>query len=61
MLGAMSTRQRQRTRTDTKPRGTVRKLTAFDIRSMPKKPPAPSARHRRGRLRFYSDGKAICD
>jgi hypothetical protein len=56
----MSARLRQRTAAR-KPRAIVRKLTAFDIRSMPKKPPAPSARHRRGRLRFYSDGKVICD
>jgi hypothetical protein len=36
-----------------KQRATVRKLS-FDIRSIPKKAPAPSARRR---LRFYTHGK----
>jgi hypothetical protein len=56
----MNARLRPRTSAK-KPHATVRKLTAVDIRSMPKKPPAPSVRHRRGWLRFYSDGKVICD
>jgi hypothetical protein len=57
----MSTRQRQRTSTATKPRAAVRKLPDFDIRSMQKKPPAPSERHRRRRLRFYENGKLVVD
>ena len=57
----MSTRQRQRTRTAAKPRATLRKLSDFDIRSMPRKPPAPSERHRRRRLRFYENGKLVVD
>jgi hypothetical protein len=51
----MSNRLRPRPR---KPRATVRELAAA-LRSIGKKPPAPSVRHRRHRLRFYERGKVI--
>ena len=57
----MSTGQRLRAATVRKPRASVRKLSDFDIRSMPKKPLAPSERRRRRRLRFYENGKLVAD
>jgi hypothetical protein len=57
----MSTRPRLRTTAVGKSRTSVRKLSDFDIRSMPRKPPAPSERHRRRRLRFYENGKLVVD
>jgi hypothetical protein len=57
----MSTRPRLRATAVGKSRTSVRKLSDFYIRSMPKKPPAPSERRRRRSLRFYENGKLVVD